>query len=115
MASRRRPATSTSNFGVGRRESHVADAFYARGRWEEAARAARESLTLNPSVSLAFAGLNNLSDIALKENRPGAALGFAEKALRIRPDSPQALHNRAAALARGAGRTSDRSRNNSKS
>ena len=30
MASRRRPATSTSNFGVGRRESHVADAFYAR-------------------------------------------------------------------------------------
>ncbi|HEY1653307.1 MAG TPA: site-specific DNA-methyltransferase [Acidimicrobiales bacterium] len=27
---RRRSATSTSNFGVGRRESHVADAFYAR-------------------------------------------------------------------------------------
>jgi DNA modification methylase len=27
---RRRTATSTSNFGVGRRESHVADAFYAR-------------------------------------------------------------------------------------
>ncbi|HEY1830612.1 MAG TPA: site-specific DNA-methyltransferase [Acidimicrobiales bacterium] len=30
MAPRRRTATSTSNFGVGRRESHVADAFYAR-------------------------------------------------------------------------------------
>jgi DNA modification methylase len=30
MATRRRTATSTSNFGVGRRESHVADAFYAR-------------------------------------------------------------------------------------
>jgi DNA modification methylase len=30
MSPRRRPATSTSNFGVGRRESHVADAFYAR-------------------------------------------------------------------------------------
>jgi len=30
MPPRRRPATSTSNFGVGRRESHVADAFYAR-------------------------------------------------------------------------------------
>src|ERR1700679_1682567 len=30
MAPRRRSATSTSNFGVGRRESHVADAFYAR-------------------------------------------------------------------------------------
>ena len=30
VASRRRAATSTSNFGVGRRESHVADAFYAR-------------------------------------------------------------------------------------
>ena len=30
MAPRRRNATSTSNFGVGRRESHVADAFYAR-------------------------------------------------------------------------------------
>jgi DNA modification methylase len=30
MTSRRRNATSTSNFGVGRRESHVADAFYAR-------------------------------------------------------------------------------------
>ena len=28
MATRRR--TATSNFGVGRRESHVADAFYAR-------------------------------------------------------------------------------------
>jgi site-specific DNA-methyltransferase (adenine-specific) len=30
VASRRRAATSTSNFGVGRRESHVADAFYSR-------------------------------------------------------------------------------------
>ena len=30
MSPRRRPSTSTSNFGVGRRESHVADAFYAR-------------------------------------------------------------------------------------
>ena len=30
MPPRRRSATSTSNFGVGRRESHVADAFYAR-------------------------------------------------------------------------------------
>ncbi len=30
MPPRRRAATSTSNFGVGRRESHVADAFYAR-------------------------------------------------------------------------------------
>jgi site-specific DNA-methyltransferase (adenine-specific) len=30
MPPRRRNATSTSNFGVGRRESHVADAFYAR-------------------------------------------------------------------------------------
>ena len=30
MTPRRRPATSTSNFGVGRRESHVADAFYSR-------------------------------------------------------------------------------------
>ena len=30
VASRRRAPTSTSNFGVGRRESHVADAFYAR-------------------------------------------------------------------------------------
>jgi DNA modification methylase len=30
MTPRRRNATSTSNFGVGRRESHVADAFYAR-------------------------------------------------------------------------------------
>ena len=30
MAPRRRTATSTSNFGVGRRESHVADAFYSR-------------------------------------------------------------------------------------
>src|SRR5580698_5567451 len=30
MAPRKRTATSTSNFGVGRRESHVADAFYAR-------------------------------------------------------------------------------------
>ena len=30
MAQRRRSATSTSNFGVGRRESHVSDAFYAR-------------------------------------------------------------------------------------
>ena len=30
MAPRRRSATSTSNFGVGRRESHVADAFYSR-------------------------------------------------------------------------------------
>ncbi len=30
MSPRRRAATSTSNFGVGRRESHVADAFYAR-------------------------------------------------------------------------------------
>jgi DNA modification methylase len=30
MPSRRRGATSTSNFGVGRRESHVSDAFYDR-------------------------------------------------------------------------------------
>jgi DNA modification methylase len=30
MTPRRRHATSTSNFGVGRRESHVADAFYSR-------------------------------------------------------------------------------------
>jgi DNA modification methylase len=30
MPPHRRTATSTSNFGVGRRESHVADAFYAR-------------------------------------------------------------------------------------
>ncbi len=30
MPPRRRTPTSTSNFGVGRRESHVADAFYAR-------------------------------------------------------------------------------------
>jgi DNA modification methylase len=30
MTPRRRNATSTSNFGVGRRESHVADAFYSR-------------------------------------------------------------------------------------
>jgi DNA modification methylase len=30
MPPRRRSATSTSNFGVGRRESHVADAFYSR-------------------------------------------------------------------------------------
>ncbi len=30
MAQRSRSATSTSNFGVGRRESHVSDAFYAR-------------------------------------------------------------------------------------
>jgi site-specific DNA-methyltransferase (adenine-specific) len=30
VAARRRQATSTSNFGVGRRESHVADAFYSR-------------------------------------------------------------------------------------
>ena len=30
MTPRRRSATSTSNFGVGRRESHVSDAFYAR-------------------------------------------------------------------------------------
>lgn len=30
MPPRRRSATSTSNFGVGRRESHVSDAFYAR-------------------------------------------------------------------------------------
>ncbi len=30
MSPRRRNATSTSNFGVGRRESHVADAFYSR-------------------------------------------------------------------------------------
>jgi DNA modification methylase len=30
VAPRRRTPTSTSNFGVGRRESHVADAFYAR-------------------------------------------------------------------------------------
>ena len=30
MPPRRRSPTSTSNFGVGRRESHVADAFYAR-------------------------------------------------------------------------------------
>ena len=30
MPPRRRSATSTSNFGVGRRESHIADAFYAR-------------------------------------------------------------------------------------
>jgi DNA modification methylase len=30
VAARRRNSTSTSNFGVGRRESHVADAFYAR-------------------------------------------------------------------------------------
>ena len=30
VAPRRRATTSTSNFGVGRRESHVADAFYAR-------------------------------------------------------------------------------------
>ncbi len=30
MPPRRRAATSTSNFGVGRRESHVADAFYSR-------------------------------------------------------------------------------------
>jgi site-specific DNA-methyltransferase (adenine-specific) len=30
MPTRRRTPTSTSNFGVGRRESHIADAFYAR-------------------------------------------------------------------------------------
>ena len=30
MPPRRRPATPSSNFGVGRRESHGADAFYAR-------------------------------------------------------------------------------------
>src|SRR6201999_2900458 len=30
MTPRRRNATSTSNFGVGRRESHVAEAFYSR-------------------------------------------------------------------------------------
>lgn len=46
MPPRRRPATSTSNFGVGRRESHVADAFYAR--FEAPELSADEHVTPHP-------------------------------------------------------------------
>jgi tetratricopeptide (TPR) repeat protein len=77
----------------------LAEAFYARGRLTEAAQATREAMTLNPSAPLAFAGLNNLSGMALKEGRPGAALIFAKKALRIQPNSPVARRNRDRAAA----------------
>lgn len=75
----------------------LAEALYARGDFAAAAQATREGLTRNPSASLAFAGLNNLSDLSLKDNRPGAARRFAEKALRIFPNHPAALHNLARA------------------
>lgn len=77
----------------------LAEAFYARGRLTEAAQATRDAMTLNPSAPLAFAGLNNLSAMALKEGRPRAALIFAEKALRIQPNSPVARGNRDRAAA----------------
>jgi tetratricopeptide (TPR) repeat protein len=58
------------------------------------AQALRTGLTKNPSFHLAFAGLNNLAEASLDEGRPGAARRFAEKALRIQPQHPAALHNR---------------------
>lgn len=77
----------------------LAEAYFARERFPEAAQATRDALTLRPSVSLAFAGLNNLSNLALMEGRPGAALRFADRALRIDSDSVHARRNRERALA----------------
>ena len=54
MAPRRRNATSTSNFGVGRRESHVADAFYAR--FEAPELSADEHVNPHPSGVFAVHG-----------------------------------------------------------
>jgi DNA modification methylase len=54
MAPRRRNATSTSNFGVGRRESHVADAFYAR--FEAPELSADEHVHPHPSGVVALHG-----------------------------------------------------------
>jgi protein O-mannosyl-transferase len=81
----------------------LAEAYYLRGRWADAARETRLALAEEPSAPLVFAGLNNLSELALKEGRPGAALRFADRALRLQPVSPVAQRNRGEALAKMKG------------
>ena len=63
MPPRRRPATSTSNFGVGRRESHVADAFYAR--FEAPELSADEHVTPHaPGVTCVCGDARNMDAVA---------------------------------------------------
>ncbi|HSZ37827.1 MAG TPA: site-specific DNA-methyltransferase [Acidimicrobiales bacterium] len=63
MPPRRRSATSTSNFGVGRRESHVADAFYAR--FEAPELSADEQVTPHaPGVTCVCGDARNMSEVA---------------------------------------------------
>ncbi|HEX3334228.1 MAG TPA: site-specific DNA-methyltransferase [Acidimicrobiales bacterium] len=60
---RRRAATSTSNFGVGRRESHVADAFYAR--FEAPELSADEHVTPHePGVSCILGDARHMDAVA---------------------------------------------------
>ena len=63
MPPRRRSATSTSNFGVGRRESHVADAFYAR--FESPELSADEQVTAHqPGVTCVCGDARNMDTVA---------------------------------------------------
>jgi len=63
MPPRRRAATSTSNFGVGRRESHVADAFYAR--FEAPELSADEHVTPHePGISCIGGDARNMDVVA---------------------------------------------------
>jgi site-specific DNA-methyltransferase (adenine-specific) len=63
MPPRRRSATSTSNFGVGRRESHVADAFYAR--FEAPELSADEHVTPHaPGVTCVCGDARHMSAVA---------------------------------------------------
>ena len=64
MAPRRRTSTSTSNFGVGRRESHVADAFYAR--FEAPEISADEEVTPHspPAEACVCGDARDMSDLA---------------------------------------------------
>jgi DNA modification methylase len=63
MPPRRRSATSTSNFGVGRRESHVADAFYAR--FEAPELSADEHVTPHePGLSCVCGDARQMAEVA---------------------------------------------------
>ncbi len=76
----------------------LAEAYMGTDRLEEAKTEYKIALTKKPTVSIAFAAMNNLAELLNKLNQPQEALQWSEKALTLRPHARTALYNKIVSL-----------------
>jgi protein O-mannosyl-transferase len=76
----------------------LAEAHQSSGRPDDARREYRAILQDSSPEHLAFAAMNNLARLENQAGRPEEGLRWAEKALSLRPRSPQTLYNAAVSL-----------------